>query len=60
MAIKNRAAACEFGVNERFIREWRSKKASSKTMPKEKLLRRSEIAHWLELEYVLEKWIFEE
>ncbi len=58
--IGNRAAAREFGVDERCIRRWRSEKASLENMPKAKRAKRSGIAHWPELEDVLEKWILEE
>jgi transposase-like protein len=59
-AIGNRAAAREFGVDERCIRRWRSEKAVLESMPKTKRARRCGTAHWPELEDVLEKWILEQ
>lgn len=56
----NRAAARDFEIDERCIRRWRSEKPSLQDMPKGKRAKRSGVAHWPELEDILEKWILEE
>ena len=49
----NRAAAREFGVNEKIVRDWRLKKDVLSAMPKTKKARRGDVSSFPELEVTL-------
>lgn len=53
----NCAAAREFGVNEKLVRDWKKDTDTLKTMPKTKCAMRSGTCRWPELEKYLEEWV---
>lgn len=53
----NCAAARNFGVNEKLVRDWKKNIATLQTMPKTKCTRRTGIMKWPELENYVEEWV---
>ena len=53
----NCAAAREFGINEKLVRDWKKDIDTLKTMLKTKCAMRTGTCQWPELEKYLEEWV---
>ena len=57
--IGNCAAAREFTISEKLVRDWRKTEVELRKMPKTKCARRGDKAHWPELEDEVTDWVME-
>ncbi|XP_046572797.1 zinc finger protein 502-like isoform X2 [Haliotis rubra] len=58
-ATNNCAAAREFEIDERQVRNWRKEKASLMEMPKNKQSRRFTLSPFIQLEDILAEWVLD-